>query len=153
MKTPGPACCMPQVVCARAAPLKPNSAIAPRLRKLTFIGIFQQSILNLFYMRIDKRLCPALRVLALGALVAPPYWASSSFSAADQAAFLHNTFDRFYRSSEGAVPQGTQVTLRFRTGHFAVDGVSVRAYLFDTGSGKTTGPIDTAMSFDQNITV
>jgi len=104
-------------------------------------------------MRIDKRLCPALRVLALGALVAPPYWASSSFSAADQAAFLHNTFDRFYRSSEGAVPQGTQVTLRFRTGHFAVDGVSVRAYLFDTGSGKTTGPIDTPLRFDQNITV
>lgn len=77
----------------------------------------------------------------------------SGFSAADKSAFLHNTFDPFYRSSEGAVPEGTQVTLRFRTAHFAVDGVSVRAYLFDTGSGATTGPVDTAMSFDQNITV
>ncbi len=35
----------------------------------------------------------------------------------------------------------------------AVDGVSVRAYLLDTGSGNTTGPVDTPMSFDQNITV
>ncbi len=74
---------------------------------------------------------------------------------ADQpvSAFLHNTFDPFYRSSEGSVPEGTSVTLRFRTGHMAVDGVSVRAYLLDTGSGNTTGPVDTPMSFDQNITV
>ncbi len=84
----------------------------------------------------------------------PPFSAEqpSGFSAGDKAAFLHNTFDPFYRSSEGAVPEGTQVTLRFRTGHFAVDGVTVRAYPFDTGSGTTTGPIDTPMSFDQNIT-
>lgn len=77
----------------------------------------------------------------------------SGFSAADKVAFYHNTFDPFYRSSEGAVPENTQVTLRFRTGHFAVDGVTVRAYLFDTGTGKTTGPVDTPMAFDQNITV
>jgi glycosidase len=77
----------------------------------------------------------------------------STFSAADRAAFFHNTFDAFYRSSEGAVPESTQVTLRFRTGHMAVDGVTVRAYLFDTGSGNTTGPVDTPMTFDQNITV
>ena len=77
----------------------------------------------------------------------------SGFSAADKSAFFHNTFDPFYRSSEGAVPEGTQVTLRFRTGHLAVDGVTLRAYLFDTGSGTTTGPVDTPLTFDQNITV
>jgi len=68
-------------------------------------------------------------------------------------AFLHNTFDSFYRSSEGSVPEGANVTLRFRTGHMAVDGVSVRAYQLDTGTGNTAGPVDTPMSFDQNITV
>ncbi|MGH9584476.1 MAG: glycoside hydrolase family 13 protein, partial [Bryobacteraceae bacterium] len=77
----------------------------------------------------------------------------SGFSGADKSAFYHNTFDPFYRSSEGAVPENTQVTLRFRTGHFAVDGVSVRAYQLDTASGNTTGPVDTPLAFDQNITV
>jgi glycosidase len=77
----------------------------------------------------------------------------SGFSASDKAAFFHNTFDPFYRSAEGAVPENTQVTLRFRTGHMAVDGVTLRAYLFDTGSGATSGPVDTPMTFDQNITV
>jgi hypothetical protein len=32
-----------------------------------------------------------------------------------------------------------------------VDGVTARAYLFDTASGNTTGPIDTSLGFDQNI--
>ena len=31
--------------------------------------------------------------------------------------------------------------------------MTARAYLFDTGSGNTTGPVDTGMPFDQNITV
>ncbi len=78
----------------------------------------------------------------------------SGFSAADKAGFYHNTFDPFYRSSEGAVTEGAQVTLRFRTLHSTgVYGVKLRAYLFDTGSGNTTGPVDTNMPFDQNITV
>ena len=75
----------------------------------------------------------------------------SGFSAAEKAAFKHDTFDPFYRSPAGAVTENTQVTLRFRTGHFDVDGVTVRAYLFDTASGNTTGPVDTSLAFDQNI--
>ena len=78
----------------------------------------------------------------------------AGFNAADKAGFYHNTFDPFYRDQEGAVPENTQVTLRFRTLHSSgIWGVTARAYLFDTGSGGTTGPIDTGMPFDQNITV
>ena len=76
------------------------------------------------------------------------------FPAADKAGFYHNTFDPFYRDQEGAVPESTTVTLRFRTLHSSgIWGVTARAYLFDTGSGNTTGPIDTGMPFDQNIMV
>jgi glycosidase len=75
----------------------------------------------------------------------------SGFTAAEKAAFKHDTFDPFYRSPAGAVTETTQVTLRFRTGHFDVDGVTLRAYLFDSASGNTTGPVDTPISFDQNI--
>src|SRR5581483_11443949 len=78
----------------------------------------------------------------------------SGFSASDKAGFYHNTFDPFYRSAEGAVPEGAQVTLRFRTLHSTgVYGVTVRAYQFDTASGNTTGPVETNMPFDQNITI
>jgi len=78
----------------------------------------------------------------------------AGFSAADKAGFYHNTFDPFYRDQEGAVPANTQVTLRFRTLHSSgIWGLTLRAYLFDTASGTTTGPVDTAMPFDQNITV
>ncbi|MBV8551911.1 MAG: hypothetical protein JOY54_11455 [Acidobacteriaceae bacterium] len=76
----------------------------------------------------------------------------SGFGASDKAGFYHNTFDPFYRSSEGSVPEGTPVTLRFRTLHSTgVYGVTLRAYLFDTGSGNTAGPVDTPIPFDQNI--
>ena len=76
----------------------------------------------------------------------------SGFSAADKAGFYHNTFDPFYRDQEGAVPENTDVTLRFRTLHASgIWGLKVRAYLFDTSSGTTTGPVDTAMPFEQNI--
>jgi glycosidase len=78
----------------------------------------------------------------------------SGFSAADAAGFRHDTFDPFYRDQEGAVRENTQVTLRFTTLHASgIWGVNVRAYLFDTASGTTTGPVDTNMPFDQNITV
>ena len=78
----------------------------------------------------------------------------AGFSAADKAGFYHNTFDPFYRDQEGAVPENTQVTLRFHTLHSSgIWGLTLRAYLFDTASGTTTGPVDTAMPFDQNITV
>jgi len=78
----------------------------------------------------------------------------AGFSAADTAGFFHNTFDPFYRDQEGAVAENTAVTLRFRTLHSSgIWGVTARAYLFDTGSGTTTGPVDTGMPFDQNITV
>ncbi len=86
-----------------------------------------------------------LRILAAAS-------ATLTCSAQQLAAFKHDTFDPFYRSSEGAVPEGTQMLLRFRTAHMDVDGVSVRAYLLDTGTGQTTGPVDTAMVFEQNIT-
>ncbi|HMK31392.1 MAG TPA: alpha-amylase family glycosyl hydrolase [Terriglobales bacterium] len=78
----------------------------------------------------------------------------AGFSGADKAGFFHNTFDPFYRDQEGAVPENTQVTLRFRTLHASgIWGVRVRAYLFDTATGNTTGPVDTDMPFDQNFTV
>ncbi len=78
----------------------------------------------------------------------------SGFSAGDKAGFYHNTFDPFYRSTEGAAVEGAAVTLRFRTLHATgVWSLTLRAYNFDTGSGNTTGPIDTSMPFDQNITV
>ena len=76
----------------------------------------------------------------------------AGFSATDKAGFYHNTFDPFYRDHEGAVPEGTPVTLRFRTLHASgIWGVKVRAYLFDTASGNTTGPVDTNMPWEQNI--
>ena len=77
----------------------------------------------------------------------------SAFSAAQKAAWFHNPFDPFYRTPEGSVTEGTQVTLRFRSGHLDLAGATLRAYLFDTGSGRTTGPVDVPMAFDQNITV
>jgi glycosidase len=78
----------------------------------------------------------------------------AGFSASDKAGFYHNTFDPFYRDQEGAVPENTQVTLRFRTLHSSgIWGLTLRSYLFDTASGTTTGPVDTAMPFDQNITL
>ncbi len=76
----------------------------------------------------------------------------SGFGADVKARWLHDTFNPFYRNQEGAIAENSQVTLRFRTGHFDVDGVNVRAYLFDTATGVTTGPVDTSMAFDQNIT-
>ena len=78
----------------------------------------------------------------------------AGFSATDKAGFFHDTFDPFYRDQEGAVPENTQVTLRFRTLHSSgIWGLTLRAYLFDTASGTTTGPVDTSMPFDQNITI
>ena len=78
----------------------------------------------------------------------------SGFDASDKGGFYHNTFDPFYRSSEGAVPEQTQMTMRFRTLHSSgIWGLTLRAYLFDTASGNTTGPVDTNMPFDQNITI
>ena len=78
-----------------------------------------------------------------------------SFSMADKAGFLHDTFDPFYRDQEGAVTENSQVTLRFRTLHSGIWGVTVRAYIFDTGTGNNTpgSPVDTPMSFDQNLFV
>ena len=76
----------------------------------------------------------------------------SGFSAADKAGFLHDTFDPFYRDQEGAVPENTPVTLRFRTLHpSGIWGLTARAYIFDTASGTTTGPVDTGMPWEQNI--
>jgi glycosidase len=64
----------------------------------------------------------------------------------------HDTFDAYYRSPFGAVQAGSQVTLRFRTTHFDVDGVSVRVYTYDPATGTTTGPVDHPMSFFENRT-
>jgi glycosidase len=75
-----------------------------------------------------------------------------AFTSSEKAAFKHDTFDSFYRSSEGAVPEASQVTLRFRSAHFDLNNVSVRAYILDTGTGATAGPIDTSMAFDRNVT-
>ena len=78
----------------------------------------------------------------------------AGFSAADKAGFLHDTFDPFYRDQEGAVTENSPVTLRFRTLHSSgIWSLTARAYIFDTATGATTGPVDTGMPFEQNITI
>jgi glycosidase len=64
----------------------------------------------------------------------------------------HDTFDGYYRSPFGATPAGSNVTLRFRTDHFDVDGVSVRVYTYDPATDTTAGPVDLPMSFLENRT-
>ncbi|MFP5263111.1 MAG: alpha-amylase family glycosyl hydrolase [Blastocatellia bacterium] len=64
----------------------------------------------------------------------------------------HDTFDVYYRSPFGAVAAGSSVTLRFRTEHFDVDGVSVRVYTYDPASDTTAGPVDFPMTFLENRT-
>ncbi|HEX7177674.1 MAG TPA: alpha-amylase family glycosyl hydrolase [Pyrinomonadaceae bacterium] len=62
----------------------------------------------------------------------------------------HDTFDPYYRSPFGAVPAGSNVTLRFRTAHMDVSGVAVRVYTFDPATGATAGPADHPMTFLEN---
>ncbi len=83
----------------------------------------------------------------------PPFSIDNSSNAVNFTALYHNTFDPYYRSQEGAVPAGTTVTLRIRTAHLGATGVNLRAYLFDTGSGNTSGPIDSPMAFLETRTV
>jgi glycosidase len=64
----------------------------------------------------------------------------------------HNTFDSYYRSPFGAVPAGSNVTLRFRTAHMDVDGVNVRVYTYNPATDTTTGPVDYPMTFLENRT-
>ncbi len=83
-----------------------------------------------------------------------PFSTNSSSSSGD-IQFLglrHDTFDGYYRSPFGAVPAGSNVTLRFRTDHFDVDGVSLRVYTYDPATDTTTGPVDYPMSFLENRT-
>lgn len=75
----------------------------------------------------------------------------AGFTGDQKAAFKHDTFDPYYRTPSGAAPENTQITLRFRSGHFDLDGVNLRAYIFDTPTGTTTGPVDMPMSFLENI--
>ena len=62
----------------------------------------------------------------------------------------HDTFDDYYRSPFGAIPAGSNVTLRFRTLPFDVTGVAVRVYTFDTATGATTGPVDHPMAYSED---
>ena len=64
----------------------------------------------------------------------------------------HDSFDSYYRNPFGAVPGGTNVTLRFRTSHLDVDGVRVRIYEYNPATDATVGPVDHAMSFLENRT-
>ena len=83
----------------------------------------------------------------------PPFSLENSSNRVNFSALYHNTFDPYYRSQEGSVPAGTSVTLRLRTAHLGAAGVSLRVYLFDAASGKTTGPIDSPMTFLETQTV
>ena len=83
----------------------------------------------------------------------PPFSIDNSSNAVNLAALYHNTFDPYYRSQEGSVPAGTAVTLRLRTAHLGATAVNLRVYLFDTGSGNTTGPTDSPMAFLETQTV
>jgi glycosidase len=107
------------------------------------------------YISLHPQVTPREDTAADGSTHMPPFLTEqpAGFSAAVKAAWWHDTFDLFYRSAEGSVTEGSQLTLRFRSGHFDLDGVNVRAYLFDTGSGNTTGRVDTPMTFDQNISI
>ncbi len=88
----------------------------------------------------------------LSAYPSIPLPEQASGSSIDYGSLYHNTFDPYYRSTEGAVAAGSSVTLRLRTAHFGATSVVLRAYLFDTGSGNTTGPNDSAMTFLENRT-
>jgi glycosidase len=59
----------------------------------------------------------------------------------------HDTFDSYYRSPFGAVPAGSNVTLRFRTERLDVDGVSLRVYQYNPATNSTAGPADYPLSF------
>ena len=83
----------------------------------------------------------------------PPFSIDNSSNAVNSSALYHNTFDPYYRSQEGAVPAGTTVTLRLRTAHLGATGVNLRVYVFDTGSGNTTGPTDLPMAFLETRTI
>lgn len=83
----------------------------------------------------------------------PPFSIVNSSNVVNLSALYHNTFDPYYRSQEGSAPAGTTVTLRLRTAHLGATGVNLRVYLFDTGSGNTTGPTDFPMAFLENQTV
>jgi len=83
----------------------------------------------------------------------PPFSIDNSSNAVNFTALYHNTFDPYYRSQEGSVPAGTTVTLRLGTAHLGATAVNLRVYLFDTGSGKTSGPTDSPMVFLETKTV
>jgi glycosidase len=83
----------------------------------------------------------------------PPFSIENSSNAASFVGLYHNTFLPYYRSQEGSVPAGSTVTLRLQTAHFGASSVNLRAYLFDTASGNTTGPLDSPMAFYQTLTV
>lgn len=83
----------------------------------------------------------------------PPFSIDNSSNAVNFSALYHNTFDAYYRNQEGSVPAGTSVTLRLRTAHLGASGVNLRVYLFDTGSGTTTGPTDLPMTFFETKTI
>lgn len=76
----------------------------------------------------------------------PPFSIDNSSNAVNFSALYHNTFEPYYRSQEGSVPAGTTVTLRLGTAHLGATAVNLRVYLFDTGSGTTTGPTDSPMA-------
>ncbi len=83
----------------------------------------------------------------------PPFSIDNSSNTVNFSALYHNTYDPYYRSHEGSVPAGTTVTLRVRTAHLGATGVNLRVYLFDTGSGNTTGPTDSPMVLLETQTV
>ena len=85
----------------------------------------------------------------------PPFSIESytNLSGINLGALKHDPFSPLFRSPEGSAPEGSQVTLNFQTAHLDVDGVFLRVYQFDTGTGVTTGPLETQMSFLENITV
>jgi glycosidase len=83
----------------------------------------------------------------------PPFSIEASSSTVNFTGLYHNTFDPYYRSQEGAAPAGATVTLRLQTAHLGATSVALRVYLFDTGSGNTTGPFDSPMAFYETRTV
>lgn len=67
-------------------------------------------------------------------------------------ALRHDTFDGYYRTPFGAVPEGTSVRLRFRTAVNDVQSVTVFYYQFDPSIASNTAnsPISFPMTFLEN---
>jgi len=98
---------------------------------------------------VPTRLC--LLLIAILAGYFPAVSGNTSSVSQDNnihfAELRHDSFDLYYRSPFGAVPAGTNLTLRFRTARQDAANVFLRLYIYTPATNATVGPTDTAMTF------